>query len=364
MKCYVNTYYEFNNYGTKLQNYALVRTLEKYNNEVETIYLINYKKNIKKAIKRLFCLLPVVSNKQRKWKNEFRKEKFFRKFNLKLNYKKVTYKKLKKINFEDSIAICGSDQIWSPSHLENNKEDINLFFMKYIEKERRYSYAPSFGVSIIPDKLKKMYAKNISDIFKVSVREGTGKKIIKDLTNIEATIVPDPVFLLSKEEWSKVNNFEITRKERYIFIYFLGAIDEKVMKKINEFSNENNLKIINIAGNSFEKNKVIISPDMFVKYIENSTYVISDSFHAAAFSIIMEKPFQIFERFDVDQSSRLEDLINTFKCKDNFIKREFIENNSFEINPYYNNDSKNILIEEKNTGLSYIKGIFDKEIKK
>lgn len=359
MKCYINTFYRFNNYGTKLQNYALVKTLDKYTQEVETIYLIDFQSTIKKLMKHIAVILPVMTAKQKEWKNEVKKSTKFKGFNKHLNYKKISYRRLSKMDFDNSIAIVGSDQVWSPMHLKNHKKDINLFFMNYIEKARRFTYAPSFGVSFIPNEMKSVYFENINKLSLISVREKNGKELLSEFTKKEVTVVPDPVFLLTRLEWSEISNINIVEKD-YIFVYFLSSIEDALYNRIQEYARHHEYKIINVSGNNYSKDKTILSPDLFVKYIENSKCVFTDSFHAAAFSIIMEKPFQIFERNDVKQSSRIENLLDKFESNKCFIKRDDIEKGEIDIYPYYNKKSTEILEKERMFGLYYIYTVLEK----
>lgn len=353
MNCYINTFYEFNNYGTKLQNYALLKTFEKYNYEVETIYINDYQNISKNIYKHILSIIPAITEKQKVWKNEIKKKNAFRAFDKQLHYKKISYSKLTKTQFNDSIAIVGSDQVWSPEHLIKHKKDFDLFFLKYIEKNKRFCYAPSFGVSCIPNELKSKYADSVNDLCMISTREEQGKKILQELTQKEVTVVPDPVFLLTRAEWSCINSVQL-KQQKYVFIYFLDVIKDNVWNKINAFAKKHNYKIVNIAGNTFDKKKNIISPDLFVKYIENSICVFTDSFHAATFSIIMERPFIVFERFDVKQSSRIENILDKFECDTNYVRKKDIETDDFIIDPIYNESSKRILDRERNIGLNYI----------
>lgn len=52
MKCYIATYYKYDNYGTRLQNYALCQVLKDYNITPITLYLKD-KRNIKNNVKNI-----------------------------------------------------------------------------------------------------------------------------------------------------------------------------------------------------------------------------------------------------------------------------------------------------------------------
>lgn len=359
MKCLINTFYCFNNYGTKLQNYALRHVLLNYFDDVSTVYLINKKMILKKIAKKILTLFPVVTDNQKVWRNEVLKEKKFKNFNENLGYKYLTKKKLEKNNYDDTIAIAGSDQIWSPSHLLMHKYDIDLFFMRYINLSKRFTYAPSFGNADIPAELKKMYKKNLNEITELSVREKEGYDAIKKLTKQNVIIVPDPVFLLTKKEWLTISANKIT-KNKYLLTYFLGPKSNNILIKIMDYATIMKLQVVNLAGNNYEKGQILLSPNEFISAINNAECVISDSFHAAAFSIIMKTPFQIFERLDVNQSSRIINLYNTFEMENILISKESIFNNDFQINPLICQNSDKLLENQRKKGIKYIEKIIQK----
>ena len=67
-------------------------------------------------------------------------------------------------------------------------------------------------------------------------------------------------------------------------------------KKLRE---ESGLSIIDITGNPLRKDTVFgvdsikAGPDEFLSYIKNARYVITNSFHGTAFSIIYHKQFVV-----------------------------------------------------------------------
>ena len=68
----------------------------------------------------------------------------------------------------------------------------------------------------------------------------------------------------------------------------------------------------------------------------------------------MERPFIVFERFDVKQSSRIENLLDKFEYDTNYVRKNDIETDDFIIDPIYNESSKRFLDRERNIGLNYI----------
>ncbi len=364
MKCYIATYYKYDNYGTRLQNFALSQALKEYDLNPITLYLQEHKSFKQVAlsnIRQVLTFLPIISLKQKIWLNEFKKLKAFNDFNKLLNFKEMEVNELDSLDFDDAIAIAGSDQIWSPNHLRNHPDDIKLFFLQFVPKNKRYAYAPSFGVSSIPNEFKKLYKANLMDFNEVSVREEAGKQILKDLIDEDVLIVPDPVFLLNKEEWRK--KLELNKEndgEKYVLSYFLGMPDYELKNKIENYSKKNGYKIKNVAGNYYEKGDFVPSPDQFVELIDKAELIFTDSFHACAFSIIMGKPFFVFKRNDVKQFSRIETLLNKYDCLDCIMSKESFKEIDGRLQKIdFNKETE--LKTEQIIGLKFIEKIIDKE---
>ena len=70
---------------------------------------------------------------------------------------------------------------------------------------------------------------------------------------------------------------------------------------VNDFSERNYVDInINNAG-----------PLEFLSLIDNAACIIASSFHATAFSVILEKEFYTFSLKGYNNSSRMQDLLST-----------------------------------------------------
>lgn len=341
-KAIIITLYGNENYGNKLQNYALqeyvrnknviVNTLTTpfapYNDEREII-IIKIKKIMKSIIKSICC-----DNKE---KSKITKMRLFSENELYLfNYKKSTDGNLEK---NADFFIYGSDQIWNP----NSSPFYNIRLGLFAPKEKNAAYAPSFSVELIDDKYQSIYKKALNNMKFLSSREKKGKEIIKCLSGVESEIVLDPVFLLTKDEWNKRIDKRKINHNKYIFVYYLGGIDKKTEKLLSVFSKSNNYQIINILN---KKDKAYVSdPFDFVNYIKNAEYVFTDSFHAVAFSIIYNKNFYVMNRLNSSNMiSRINNILSICKLEErlidtnNFNKEEISAINYLNVNKFINNE--------------------------
>lgn len=205
-----------------------------------------------------------------------------------------------------SAVVTCSDQLWSPSGLGTNF--YNLMFVP--NDVRKISISSSFGVSKIPFYQVKKTKEYLRRINFISVRENQGKKIVKDLIGKDVPVLMDPVFFYTKEQWKEIVPEMSIYDEPYILAYFLGD-NVEFRKRVEEFSKKHGIKIVAIKfSNSYLKydkgfgdiSPYEIDPDQFLNLVRGAKFVCTDSFHGCAFSIIMEKPVAIFNRY-LDGSS-------------------------------------------------------------
>lgn len=302
------------NYGNRLQNYALQSFLEEIGFEVETFHNpFNPKYNdlvfrLKRILRCLYACF--VKNKRIKIMREFKFNRFSRKYIIWSKYWLNKTKDRKRINSEYDYVVCGSDQIWNPE----SKNIDGRFFANFVDDNKRISYAASFGLDEICDR-KNEWKEYLLGMNAISVREKQGIKIVKELCDKDVTQNIDPVFLISKEQWQKVEQMpnKESVKDKYILKYFLGIQDKKLSKNIEHFAIDNNLKVIEINNENF-KDLYSISPQEFVYLISHAELVCTDSFHGAALSIIMNTPLIIYDRIGEKNSmnSRIVSLCDLF----------------------------------------------------
>ena len=330
------------NYGSLLQTYALQKYVTKlgYDNEI-----VNYKKNnIIKQISRLFYLPLFIDTLKQLFTNVFL-------INLKPEVK--DYVRNRNLSFANFIsgylhesnsfvgrkALCigvnkydeiilGSDQLWHPFNY-----GAHFFDMSFVpDNIVKIAYAPSFGVSSLPNYQQKGMAKSIKRINALSVREISGQKLIKELCGREAMVVSDPTMLLSKEDWAEVKASRLI-EEDYIFCYFIGN-NVKHRSFVVELSKKTNLKIVSLPHiycyqhvdqNFGDIHPKDIGPREFVSLIANAKYVCTDSFHGSVFSIIHERNFFTFPRFaetKMSANSRLYTLFEKLDIRGRFLSED------------------------------------------
>lgn len=353
MKIKTITCHDVYNSGASLQTYALMKFLQSLNHDVEIIdykpdYLSNhyklftisnpkYEKNIGLKFLYLTLKLPerILALKNKKPYDKFKKDY--------LNITQVRYEsneELKNNLPEAEIYIAGSDQIWNPT-FKNGKDP--AFYMDFVPDNKiKVSYAASFAVEEFPIELREKTSEMIKRINNISVREKSGLGILESMGIKEAVQVLDPVFLLDKNHWEQLcNNMEL--KEKYLFVYDFE--NNQLIKEIAlKVAKENNLKIYTVFKSDYSDRCIkYIGPLDFISYIRNAEFIISNSFHGTAYSLIFEKNFCVINRSE-KINTRMRDLLEDINLSERLVDESYDIEELVKNIPY---DKVNIILKKK-----------------
>lgn len=298
------------NYGNRLQNYALQTYLKKINREIE---VVTFKRNYSRNVILGKCKQLLNSILHKKTVYEKKKEQCFAEFDKRILFApEIIYRAKTNKNLADKYDyfIAGSDQVWNPEYPITSAAD----FMCFAEESKRLSYSASIGVSTFDNCAKIQFENWINGVKEVSVREDAGKAAIKELTGRDVEVHVDPTLLLSKKEWEEVEQKpDWYNNEKYILAYFLGPVPEDAEQMMHDIIKENGLKVIYM---DLESQGVMYAhgPSEFIWLIHHAEKVYTDSFHGTVFSLIFDKVFVVFERTGNENStgSRIECLLKKF----------------------------------------------------
>lgn len=310
------TWFQYYNYGTILQATALYNLLQQEGNNVDVINYIS-KVNDRRSIYRIVkdSLYRLIYYKKCNIVKSTSKDEFdtFVREHMTFSDRCQSSIELNHLNANYDIFVCGSDQIWSPKNFDSH------YFLDFVQDPNMMiAYAPSFGELDFRNDTVKNYILNLTRRFKhLSVRENSSVEMLKKY-NINADFVLDPTLLISKEKWSNILNLNNHNNcEPYILFYFL-KYNEEHYKQAVKIANRLKLKIkiIPTLGGDLKRSGCIkrgVGPIEFVELIKNASYVCTDSYHGMIFSIIYQKNFTIFERFDTNnkynQNARIYSLL-------------------------------------------------------
>lgn len=342
-----------NNYGNRLQNYAVQELLSEYGD----VYTVRYEKKIpvtertsrlsrftpmyiKKAIdSRLLNIYHLSSRKMNsftrvryflKHKNEIkeamtRRNQAFRDFDS--QYIKYENELLHLNGDKDSewvksydAWVCGSDQIWNPKYPTATQNA----FLQFAQQERRISLSASIGLSDTSEMLPE-YPEWISGIPYLSVREERAAEIIKELTGRDAEVFLDPTMLIPITKWESMAKASKTNlPQRYAVGYFLGVREKSYVEFIEQHTQ--GIDYVDLLNGESPK-YMAFGPEDVVSAIRNAEIVFVDSFHGAVFSILFHKQFIVFERSEEGHTmnSRLTTLLKKFGMENRIYNEQNID---------------------------------------
>lgn len=315
------------NHGASLQEYALLKFLNTQGFDAITInyqpdYLANNYKFFKvpvvyqhkNILYKSAYVLAKLPSKLKSFQRYKRFEDFTEKYIPTTRDKFATNEELKHLT-KRSAYICGSDQIWNT--LFNNGKD-KAFYLDFAPDDSlKISYAASFATKKIENGLENFVRNNVEKLNFVSVRESSAVKILKDL-GVNSVQVLDPVFLLDSEDWESSFIQKSAFCEKFLFVY-----DFDNNPQIKEFSlylaEKYNLKIystnkLSYADRSFWND----GPVNFLNLVFHAEFVLTNSFHALAFSLIFNKQMYVFNR-STAINTRMFDLLLLFNVSDRMI---------------------------------------------
>lgn len=296
------TFHRSHNYGSVLLAYAMVKVLESFRLEAKVIdyqhpesrlmydfVLWNPHKTIGQNL-HSFISQGILGRFKKRRKNFYS----FVENNIPLTQK---YKRRSDIKEHFDYLVCGSDQIWNPD-AGDSRDDI--YFLDFGEDTvSKFSYAASSGSRRFHSVNKENTRSILSSFKKIGVREQFMKDYIRDAFRLESTVNPDPTLLVSSSEWSNLEETVGNLPPEYLLVYTLEN-EEQVVNTASSIGSRLGLPVVhinngaNVRANEKDGADISlfeISPGQFLWLFHHASFIVSNSFHGNAFSIIYRKDF-------------------------------------------------------------------------
>lgn len=345
MKIGILTFHKSINYGSVLQAWALQNLLLSFGYDAEIIdyepecyemkygiYLPSY--SLKSFVKNVLRF-PIA--KYRKHKS-----RCFADFRAKeLRLSKEKYGKAsdpEELEGKYDCLICGSDQIWNV-----HAKDCDDFFFLPNVSAKKIAYAVSINTTDYTeprcnDEMKRW----IQDFSFLSCREKTGAERIKKFINgtHEVMTMLDPTLLHDKADFDSITGPRIIQEE-YIFLYKVWAgkesfsmassVSERLKLPVYTLLLANDvLTLWKIEKQGIKVIRYDTRPEDYLSLIKNASYVMTDSFHGTAFSIIFEKNVICVKEKkqgkDIEADERIMNLLESLEMKERYISVSEIDN--------------------------------------
>lgn len=291
MRIDVITLHAVKNYGSVLQAFATKKIFELYGHDVQ---IINYVKkesrseNLmefwagKSAVKRM-VMLPTIKRWEKVFGNFCKKE-------LDVNGPVFTYEEdFKNYSLDADMYCTGSDQVWNSKW---NNGILPMLYLSFVPEEKfKFAFASSFGQERLSEDEVSRTKEYINQYKYISVREDSAKKIIEEQYHYpKCEYIVDPTLCMDRQFWIQYAK-SYTKNGDYILIYNLNrskAFDD-FAKKISKKTGLKLKRLCMRYDQVLRCGKSVIIPEIFefISLINNAKYVLTDSFHATAFSMNM-----------------------------------------------------------------------------
>jgi hypothetical protein len=326
MKISIATFAGTHNYGAVLQAHALQQILVDF--EHTSVFLNFLPPQLEQRNRKILPIrslksfllnvatLPFRSQLFRRYQRfESFRDEFLRKTHRYLSYADVERKPP-----DVDLYIVGSDQVWNMEQGGNP-----LFFLRFLGEEGRkvpvIAYAPSFGTATIPEKYERRFQEWATIYDFVSVRESSGKELAERLLGRAVPQVLDPVFLRSADFWRELAG-ERLRARPYIAFYSLeasGKVSDCLLAIARHFKMP--VVVLGKPGTFLLKCRSIVAidagPQEFLSWLAHASFVVTNSFHATAFSAIFEVPYATVAHST--RNARMESLLEILDQEDRII---------------------------------------------
>lgn len=321
------------NYGSVLQTYAIQEKIKELGYDVEVIDYFPERLTMLGMLKR-------IKHKSDKFEHSIilrtiarivifpsymmRFNMFFTFLKKHINMTPKMYRNIEEINnesFDYDIYCTGSDQVWNCGW--NEKFDYPYYLSFAPDNKKKIAYAASFGKSKLDSTEIAETKKMLSRYDCISLREKSGVDIVDSLGIKGSINVVDPTLLLDGDEWRKISSNKYSN-DNYILVYNLNR-NKKIDRYAENLSKKTGLKIrfLSYQLHEFYKNgKIMCNPKVedFLALIDNAKYVITDSFHATAFSLNFNTQFIIV--YPQKYSTRVQSILEITGLENRVAKDE------------------------------------------
>ncbi|TGN60126.1 polysaccharide pyruvyl transferase family protein [Paracoccus liaowanqingii] len=227
-------------------------------------------------------------------------------------------------DYDLHAVISGSDQVWRAKYARGLLKD---FFHGYLDPKdrriKRISYAASFGADQweFTEEQTKMAARYAKLFDAISVREKSATELCREHLGADARHVLDPTLLQTPECYRLLFADRVkVAPGRRITSYILDANPEKA-QFMNKISDQLGMKIV--AANRRFDSAGTLTPDRTVEGwlvdFYQADFVLTDSFHGVAFSILFNKPFIVFSN-PIRGLARFSSILGLFELEARMVK--------------------------------------------
>jgi len=326
MKIGIVTFHAARNYGAALQAYALQTHLKNCAHEP---FFINYQGKwdppLGRGLRGWFSRTP--QGTIAKMSDRFRRPVFLEFQERHLHIGSHRYLAIRELQSAPPAAdayICGSDQIWNPA-IGCQGTDEHVSWLDFgNEGIRRVAYAASCCVSHLDRDVRARWAAYARRFHAVSVREKDAVDLMKTLGRADAVWVPDPTLLLDDSAYASIQPKAPRPDCPFVFCYVLPGDNATLASRVTAIARSVlgvdccESRPHSLIHNLCRGGPLTLSPGEWLDRLRRSCFVVTNSFHALAFSLIYRRPFVVLLRAGMthEKNSRITSLLSVAGLED------------------------------------------------
>lgn len=190
------------------------------------------------------------------------------------------------------MLFCGSDQIWNPS-IQRGLDPVYFLEIPGSDRARKVAYAPSFGRGTIEPEYNAQLATLVCKLDGISVREATGLDLLEavGIARDRARVVPDPTVLLG--DFDDLLGEDV-KPDYSVFCYALRT--DEVIRDVATETARLTSSTLRAPRTPHQRwgdigQGITPGPVDWLQALARAQFVVSNSFHGVALSLILNRPF-------------------------------------------------------------------------
>ncbi len=332
MRVAILTYHNAINYGAVLQAYALSHAINALGYDCE---VLDYRcpaveaQYTAKSFKKSGTIKHFLSHNLTQIMLQEKKKKFqnFVKTHILLS-SQYTREELLEQDLPYDLYIVGGDQVFNP----NCHRSDATYFLDFVKQGSKNSFSASLGSIEHFERMAFDPLPLLSQFDTIYTREQNAAEYLTEKTGKSCESILDPVWLPERTAWSDLTG-NGGCEEDYIFVYNLLDTDT-LMKSVKALHKKTGLKVIAASGMvrgemrffGWAKSASNCSPCEFLRLLRQAKYVVTDSFHGTAFSMIFGKQFFVVQNdAKSNTNSRITNLLQMAALEDRIVGKSVID---------------------------------------
>ena len=285
------------NYGSNLTSYALQEALRRMGYDARTVSLKPFREN-----------------------NPSHNRPYSSFVNCSIRWSQDVYgpRTCASLNKDFDTFIVGSDQVWRYPKSWLRRFAESAFYLDFAAPgKRRVAYAASFGIGEYggPTSHARRIRQALLDFDAVSVREKQGLQILSKRFGYEGAVaVMDPVFLISKRDWQRFSQAADAEVMPGCLSSMFFFNEQRMRQTLAGYAQQHGLQQLRLSADG-------VSVMTWLRRIEESALIVTDSFHTLCFAIIFHKPFVVISS-ETQGLSRMASLLDALDLRGRIINTD------------------------------------------